>query len=115
MPPRDEDQLRLSHMRDYSREVRQFTEGVSAADLETDIKLLRALTYSIGIIGEAATHISDEFREAHPDIPWRQIVGMRNFLFHDYAGISNAILWDTATIEIPKLLKQLDAILPDND
>jgi uncharacterized protein with HEPN domain len=70
---------------------------------------------ALGIIGEAARHISTEFRSAHPEIPWRQIIGMRNFLFHDYAGVNNNILWNTAVTEVPELLRLLDAVLTDED
>lgn len=109
--PRDEDLLRLRHMRDYGREAIQFVQGAEQSDLETNTLLHHGLSYALGVIGEAAAHISDDFRESHLEIPWRQIIGMRNFLFHDYAGVSNAILWDTATLEVPRLLTLLDAIL----
>jgi uncharacterized protein with HEPN domain len=100
-------------MRDYGRAAIEFVQDAEQSDLETDILLHHGLSYALGIIGEAATHVSDDFREAHPEIPWRQAIGMRNFLFHDYIGVSNTILWDTATIEVPRLLDLLDAILSD--
>jgi uncharacterized protein with HEPN domain len=112
---RDDDLLRLRHMRDYGRQAMMFVQDAERDDLDTDLLLHHAVSYALGIIGEAATHLSDGFRDAHPEIPWRQIIGMRNFLFHDYAGVDDSILWDTATLEVPRLLELLKDILPDTD
>lgn len=98
-------------MRDYAREALVFTADATRADLDTNNLLHHALSYAVGIIGEAASHLSDDFRTAHPDVPWRKIIGMRNFLFHDYIGVSSSILWDTAVLEIPALLAQLEVLL----
>jgi uncharacterized protein with HEPN domain len=80
--------------------------------LDDNIILVRALSYSIGIIGEAASRVSQEYRDATPNIPWQQIIGMRNFLIHDYAGVDLDILWNTATKSIPSLIAELESILP---
>lgn len=109
----DDDQLRLRHMLDYAREVILFTSQAVRTDLDTDLMLLRALSMSTGIIGEAATHISDTFQVAHPEIPWPQIKGMRNFLFHEYFRVDPDILWATATISVPALIPQLEALIAD--
>ncbi len=111
----ENDMLRLRHMRDYGREVSEFIKNANRNDLEIDVLLHHGLSYALGIIGEAATNISTEFRNVHPEIPWRHIVGMRNFLFHDYAGVNNDILWNTAVTEVPELLRLLDAVLTDED
>jgi uncharacterized protein with HEPN domain len=64
--------------------------------------LVRAVTYSIGVVGEAASHISAEFQETKPQIPWRKAIGMRNFLFHGYFVVNYDILWETATVSIQR-------------
>ncbi|HRN81331.1 HepT-like ribonuclease domain-containing protein [Nitrosomonas europaea] len=63
------------------------------------------------MIGEAATHIPDDIRSAHPDIPWRMIIATRNRLIHGYLGIDNDTIWSIIQDEIPKLLLQLTAML----
>jgi len=63
------------------------------------------------LIGEAATHIPDDIRSAHPDIPWRMIIATRNRLIHGYLGIDNDTIWSIIQDEIPKLLRQLTAML----
>jgi uncharacterized protein with HEPN domain len=92
----DNDIVRLRHMLEYAREVIQFTQGKQRADLDDDILLERAIRYSIGIIGEAASHLSEEFRAAHSSTKWSDIIGMRNFLFHIYFRVERNILWRTA-------------------
>ncbi|MFZ2884403.1 MULTISPECIES: DUF86 domain-containing protein [Nitrosomonas] len=63
------------------------------------------------MIGEAATHIPDDIRSVHPDIPWRMIIATRNRLIHGYLGIDNDTIWSIIQDEIPKLLRQLTAML----
>ena len=67
------------------------------------------------VIGEAARHVSDEFQEQHPEIPWLQIIGQRNVLAHDYGEILIERVWYTATKSLPKLLAQLDQIIPNQE
>lgn len=107
----DPDRLRLQHMLDFAKEAVAFTTQASRADLDRNLMLLRALSMSTGIIGEAASHISEGFRDAHPEIPWRKITTMRNFLFHEYFRVDPDILWNTATVSVPELIPQLEALL----
>jgi uncharacterized protein with HEPN domain len=62
---------------------------------------------NLEIIGEAATRIPDEVRQAHPQVPWRMLVATRNRLIHGYLGIDNDTLWSIVRDEVPKLLTQL--------
>lgn len=61
------------------------------------------------IIGEAANQLSAELIEAHPEIPWRQIVATRNRVVHGYFEVDLDILWAVAAVEIPKLATQIRA------
>jgi uncharacterized protein with HEPN domain len=69
----------------------------------------------IGIIGEAASHLSEEFRAAHSDIEWSDIIGMRNFLFHIYFRVERDILWRTVIRSIPMLVVWLERILSESE
>jgi uncharacterized protein with HEPN domain len=108
---KQDDTLRLQHILDYGNEVISFTDGSSLSDLEDDLVLERALSYSIGVIGEAASRLTPEFRAKTSYIPWSDIISMRNFLFHAYFQVDHKILWDTATVSIPELLKQLEEFI----
>jgi len=66
---------------------------------------------NIQLIGEAATHIPSGVREAHPEIPWRAIVGTRNRLAHSYLTISDDVIWTIIQDAIPKLLPSLQSML----
>jgi uncharacterized protein with HEPN domain len=105
------DRVRLQHMLDYAREVVQFTQDKTRQNLDEDVLLMRGICMSIGIIGEAASHISSETCRAHAEVVWSKIVGMRNFLFHAYMYHDPDVVWVTATQNVPPLIAQLEAIL----
>lgn len=65
---------------------------------------------NLELIGEAATHIPNEIRATHPEVPWRQIIATRNRLIHGYLGIDNDTVWSIIRDNIPELLSQLEAI-----
>ena len=85
---RRDDEIRLRHMADAAREARSFAAGRSRADLDRDRMLLLSLVKEIEIIGEAASKVSQETRDAVPDIPWPDLTGMRHRLIHAYFDIN---------------------------
>ena len=85
--------------------------AASADDLESDTAVHFAIRYLVMTVGEAASRVPSEFRDAHPEIPWVDVIGMRNRLAHGYDQISREILHDTVALYLPKLVGQLDAIL----
>ncbi|MBU4173828.1 MAG: DUF86 domain-containing protein [Actinobacteria bacterium] len=66
--------------------------------------------YHLQIIGEAARKVSGELREAHPEVPWKQIIAMRNILVHDYFAVDEERVWAVVQNELPKLKGQIVAI-----
>ena len=71
------------------------------------------LTHLIQTIGESARRVSPGYRAAHPEIPWRNIIGMRHKLVHDYLDVDTDIIWDVAAIELPRLLPALQRLLQE--
>ncbi|HEY6896812.1 MAG TPA: DUF86 domain-containing protein [Rhodocyclaceae bacterium] len=69
-----------------------------------------ATVRNLELIGEAATHVPEEIRQAHPEIPWRLIIATRNRLIHGYLGIDNDTLWSIIQDDTPALLAQLQAL-----
>jgi len=85
--------------------------GKTQDEIAADRKLQLALTRLIEIVGEAATRVSLETRLCHPEIPWPEMVGMRNRLIHGYDMVDWAVLQSTIAVDLPQLVTQLDAIL----
>ena len=106
-----DDMERLQHMLDASRQSHEFIKGKNRVDLDTDPMLHHALVRVIEIIGEAANHITDNFKVKFHEIEWVDIIGMRNRLIHGYFDIDLDILWDTVTNYIPVLTHQLEKII----
>ena len=73
-----------------------------------------AVERQLMVIGEAANHVTEAFQDEHPEIPWRQIVGQRNVLAHEYGEIMIDRIWSAATINIPAILKALEPLVPED-
>ncbi len=106
-----DDVIRLRHMLDAAQEAVTFTAQRSRDDLKADRMLALSLVKSIEIIGEAASKVSEETREASPSIPWQDITAMQNRLIHAYFDINLEIVWDTVVEELPPLISELEKIL----
>jgi uncharacterized protein with HEPN domain len=84
--------------------ILRYADRVSRADLEANDEKLSAILYQISIIGEAAKRLSSTFRDAHPEIPWREIAGMRNVIVHESDQLDFEIIWDVVQHKLPELL-----------
>jgi uncharacterized protein with HEPN domain len=109
---RQPDATRLRHMIEAADTVARLVEKRRREDLDLDQTLALALTRAIEIFGEAASRTSAELQVATPQVPWSEIIGMRNRLVHAYFDIDHDIVWKAATEEIPALLPPLRALLP---
>jgi uncharacterized protein with HEPN domain len=90
--------------------IAKFISGRRRVDLDTDLMLLFALVRAVEVFGEAAAKISTDMRESAAEVPWSQIVAMRNRLIHAYFDINRTMVCKTATEEIPTLLPALRAL-----
>ena len=109
--PKD-DLVRMRHMLEAAQEAVTFAKGRSRADLGTDRMLSLAIVRCIEIVGEAAANVSSEGRNRYAQIPWGDIVGMRNRVVHAYFDIDLDRVWDTVIDDLPPLIEQLEQILP---
>jgi len=108
-----DDRVYLKHIRDSLLEVRQFIEGESYESFLENRMMQNAVMRSFEVVGEAARRVSPEFREAHPELPWRLMGDFRNKLIHDYFGLDLDIIWTTATEDAPRLLVQIEGLIND--
>ena len=105
-PPRDA--AHLGHMLDHAREARAIVQGRTRTDLDRDRLLNLALVRLLEIVGEAANRVSSAGRADHPDIPWTEVVGLRNRLIHGYDQVDFDILWQIVTGDLPPLIEGLE-------
>lgn len=106
-----EDQVRLQHMLDHACEAVALLRERRRAELGSDRLLQLALTRLIEIVGEAAARVSGETQVRLPQIPWPQVVSMRNRLIHGYASVDLDILWQTVVEDLPALVAELQPLL----
>ena len=106
------DEIRLRHMLDAARTARRLTQGRECRALDTDEGLMLSPVKAIEVIGEAAAQVGDATRKGNPSIPWAQIIAMRNRLVHVYFDINLDVLWQTVQQDLPPLIVQLEALVP---
>ncbi len=109
---RHESAVRFRHMLDHAREASAMINGRTRADLNTDRKLNLALVRLLEIIGEAASRTTNQDRKNYPDIPWPEIVGLRNRLIHGYDSVDFDILWEILNHDLPSLIAELEKAVP---
>jgi uncharacterized protein with HEPN domain len=95
-----------------ARRILRYTDNISRVELEVNDEKLSAILYQISIIGEATKRLSQDFRQQHPEIPWKEIAGMRDMLIHKYDQVDFDVIWDVVQNKLPELLIQLEPILP---
>jgi uncharacterized protein with HEPN domain len=106
-----DDTTRLRHLLEHAMEAINLAQGHCRADLDTDRKLELALTRLVEIAGEAGSRVSRPCQENHPDIPWREITGLRNRLAHGYDAVDLDILWDIIQMDFPPLVAVLKKLV----
>jgi uncharacterized protein with HEPN domain len=102
----------LWDMREASKIIGDFLEGVKYDRFTKDKMLQSAVERQMEIIGEAARRISAEFKQEHPEIPWRNIIGLRNILVHEYGEVRIDRIWLIATTSVQELINLLDPLVP---
>ncbi len=91
--------------------INLFIEGMSFELFRDDDKTTSAVIRKFEIIGEAIKHIPNDIREQYPEIPWKDIVGMRDRLIHGYFGIDYKIVWDTINVDLKILKTNLSKVI----
>lgn len=103
----------LDHMQQAAADACSFVEGLAKEDFLQDKRTQQAVIMSLIIIGEAATKTMDGyagFAQAHAELPWRNMRGMRNRIAHGYFDINLDVVWDTGQAALPELLKRLPTV-----
>jgi uncharacterized protein with HEPN domain len=109
------DRVRILHIIDAIDEIEFYNAGVDFEKFCKTSIIRFASIKQIEIIGEAANYISEKTKIRFPDIPWNEIIGLRNILIHEYFGVDAKIVWDIIQYDIPELKTQSQKILADLD
>ena len=101
----------LQDMIAFGERILSYTSGLDQSAFLADGRTYDAVLRNLELIGEAATHIPDAVRDAHPEIDWRSIIGTRNRVAHGYMGIDDDVVWDIVQTDVPDLLPKLRRLL----
>ena len=94
------------------REIQSFTAMVTEEEYLKTLWLRRVVERNFEILGEAARQVSTEFRQAHPEIDWRNTIGVRNIIAHRYTQVDHEVLWNIITTGLPRMLAILEELTP---
>lgn len=94
--------------------IQRFLLDVSEDEFYDNVEKQDAVLRRLEIIGEAVKHLPEEMRVNHPNIPWRQIAGMRDIIIHEYFGVTLEMIWIVASDDIPDLKDTVESILNSN-
>lgn len=98
-----------------ARKAIKFVDGISKNDFDENEVIQNAVMRPLEIIGEAAARISSRFRKTHPNIPWKEMVGLRNRLIHEYFRVEYDAVWDTIQKDLPALIEKIEPLVPKED
>jgi uncharacterized protein with HEPN domain len=107
-----DDNVYLGHMLDLAQKAEEKIHGRSREQYDNDEDLRIILAHLIQTIGEAASQVSTPTRAANPNIPWKQIVGIRHHIVHGYMSVDYDIIWEVVTRHLPSLIAELKKIVP---
>jgi uncharacterized protein with HEPN domain len=106
-----DDTIYLEHIEDNLKRIILYASGISREAFLENIQLQDACIRQIEIMGEATKRVSDSFKERHPEVPWKDMAGMRDKLIHDYIDVDLNIVYQTVAVDIPLLLPVIEKIL----
>jgi uncharacterized protein with HEPN domain len=112
LQPDRRDAALLLDMMQFPDEVRQIVAGAGMTNYLADLATRRALERCVELIGEAASHVSDAFQAAHPEIPWREIIAQRHRLIHGYRDVDPERIRNVVESRVPALLHAIESLLP---
>jgi uncharacterized protein with HEPN domain len=95
-----------------ARRIQEGVQGITKEEFLLSWMRHSAIIRQIEIVGEATKRLSMPFRNAHPEIPWRAMTGMRDIVIHGYDAVDLDEVWNVATNDIPPLIASLEPLLP---
>ena len=112
MPERDW-KIRVKDIKEALDRILEYSAGMQRDEFFSDRKTYDAVKLNLEIIGEAAKNIPDDVKAKHPDIKWKQIAGLRDFIAHEYSGLSEDVIWGVVEVDAPELKTQIESGFSD--
>ena len=107
------DAIHLADIIKSGRMIQDYVSGTSRQAFLRNTQVQDSVVRRLEIIGEAAGRVSQQFRDENPDVPWSEMRGMRNRVIHRYDDIDMDIVWETVEQDIPRLIAQLERLVPE--
>lgn len=101
----------MQKMLGYSIKLMDYCSGYTYDTFTADIKLVEACVFNLSQLGELCRIVDDAFAMAHPEIPWREMYGLRNRIVHDYEGVNLRLVWEIISEDIPALKDSLQKLV----
>ncbi len=112
--PHRRDTVFIAPMIEAAEAAVEFCDGQTPESLAGDRLVGFAVVRAVQLVGQAARGGSEELQAAHPEIPWREMIGMRNVVVHDYADVDMALVWKTVHDDLPGLVERLRVIIAED-
>ena len=94
----------------YTSKILDYTNDTDYSKFESNSILVEACVFNLSQIGELANKIDEDFAGNNPEIPWRNMYGLRNKIVHDYDGVNLVLIWDIVKEDLPELYKKLNEL-----
>ena len=109
------DRERLEHILSAINRVLRYTKDKTYNELIANNMMYYAVVKNIEIMGEAANMLTSDFISSHPETPWKQVKGMRNYIVHEYFQIDDVVVWDVVSNNLPELKNQIQKYIDETD
>ncbi len=109
------DKERLLHILSAIARISRYIAGKTYEEFVADDMMYYAVVKNIEIIGEAANMLTQEFLVSHPQTPWKQVKGMRNYIVHEYFQIDDTVVWDVVTENLVELKEQVERYINETN
>jgi uncharacterized protein with HEPN domain len=110
----ERDRVFVAQMIEAANAALEFTDGPTKESLGSDRLIAFAVVRAIQLVGQAARNVSTEVQTVNRDIPWKEMIAMRNVGVHDYADVDLALVWRTVREDLPKVIARLQALLGES-
>jgi uncharacterized protein with HEPN domain len=105
--------LYVSDILENIADAGRFISGLTFEQFVKDKMVVNAVVRSIEIVGEATKHVPAEIRARRPDVPWKDMAGMRDKCIHDYVGIDYEVVWTAVKVEFPEVRSKIQSLLDE--